>query len=180
MNTEETIAMAIEHGGELLDDHENADRRMLSFYPPELNAFARAIADRALRHPAPAQVAGDAGCPSCAGNRTKCLMTAGCNKHVKLYFSDGAKANGKSQFLSGSPREGFDPLVKLADAQAALAVQAAAIARLTADLTDAATTLRRYETLHRAKGTAKSTAKAEANAALAARFEATIAKGSGK
>lgn len=44
------------------------------------------------------------------------------------------------------------------------------------DLREAATTLRRYESLHRAKGTAESTAKADVNAALAARFEATIAK----
>lgn len=44
------------------------------------------------------------------------------------------------------------------------------------DLQEAAATLRRYEALHRAKGTEDSTAKAEVNAALAARFEATIAK----
>ncbi|WP_277963847.1 hypothetical protein [Pseudomonas sp. RIT-To-2] len=47
---------------------------------------------------------------------------------------------------------------------------------LLADLQEAAATLRRYETLHRAKGTPDSTAKAEVNATLAARFEATIAK----
>lgn len=47
---------------------------------------------------------------------------------------------------------------------------------LLADLQEAAATLRRYEALHRAKGTDDSTAKAEVNAALAARFEATIAK----
>lgn len=52
----------------------------------------------------------------------------------------------------------------------------AAAPELLADLQEAATTLRRYETLHRAKGTDDSTAKAEVNAALAARFEATIAK----
>jgi hypothetical protein len=45
-----------------------------------------------------------------------------------------------------------------------------------ADLREAANTLRHYETLHRAKGTAESTAKAEVNAKLAARFEVTIAK----
>lgn len=45
---------------------------------------------------------------------------------------------------------------------------------LLADLQEAATTLRRYETLHRAKGTDESTAKAEVNAELAARFESTI------
>lgn len=47
---------------------------------------------------------------------------------------------------------------------------------LLADLTEAAATLRRYETLLRAKGTDESTAKAEVNAELATRFEATIAK----
>jgi hypothetical protein len=46
---------------------------------------------------------------------------------------------------------------------------------LLADLREAAATLRRYEALHRAKGTDDSTAKAEVNAALASRFEATIA-----
>lgn len=44
------------------------------------------------------------------------------------------------------------------------------------DLTAAATQLRKYEALHRAKGTADSLAKAEVNAGLAARFEQTIAK----
>jgi hypothetical protein len=52
----------------------------------------------------------------------------------------------------------------------------AAAPDLLADLVEAAATLRRYETLHRAKGTDDSTAKAEVNAALASRFEATIAK----
>ena len=52
----------------------------------------------------------------------------------------------------------------------------AAVEGLLADLREAAATLRRYETLHRAKGTDDSTAKAEVNAALASRFEATIAK----
>ena len=47
---------------------------------------------------------------------------------------------------------------------------------LLADLRDAAYTLRRYEQLHRAKGTGDSMAKAEVNAVLALRFEATIAK----
>ena len=73
-----------------------------------------------------------------------------------------------------------EPLVKRSDAQAALAAKDAEIAQLTADLTEVASTLRRYEKLHRAKGTAESTEKAEVNAALAARFEATIAKESGK
>jgi hypothetical protein len=47
---------------------------------------------------------------------------------------------------------------------------------LLADLREAAATLRRYEALHRAKNTEDSLAKAEVNAALATRFEATIAK----
>lgn len=45
---------------------------------------------------------------------------------------------------------------------------------LLADLQEAATTLRRYESLHRAKGSGESIAKAEVNAELAARFESTI------
>lgn len=52
----------------------------------------------------------------------------------------------------------------------------AAAPELLADLITAATTLRRYEALHRAKGTAESTEKAEVNAELATRFEKTIAK----
>jgi hypothetical protein len=46
---------------------------------------------------------------------------------------------------------------------------------LLADLIEAAATLRRYEALHRSKCTDESTAKAEVNAALATRFEATVA-----
>lgn len=47
---------------------------------------------------------------------------------------------------------------------------------LLADLQQATATLRCYEALHRAKGGVESNAKAEVDAALAARFEATIAK----
>ncbi|QZP24188.1 hypothetical protein [Pseudomonas mosselii] len=43
------------------------------------------------------------------------------------------------------------------------------------DLIDAAAQLRKYEALHRAKGTADNLAKAEVNAELASRFEQTIA-----
>lgn len=50
------------------------------------------------------------------------------------------------------------------------------VTALKEDLKLAAVTLRHYETLHRAKGTAESDAKAEVNAALATRFEATLAK----
>ena len=46
--------------------------------------------------------------------------------------------------------------------------------RLRSNLELAAKTLRRYEALHRAKGTAESLKKAEANAELATRFEATV------
>lgn len=47
--------------------------------------------------------------------------------------------------------------------------------QLLADLIDAAAQLRKYETLHRAKKGELSTELADMNAALAARFEATIA-----
>lgn len=70
-------------------------------------------------------------------------------------------------------RERASELTALKAEIAAIKAQNAA---LLADLTQAAETLRRYETLHRAKGTADSTEKAEVNAALAARFEATIAQ----
>ncbi len=50
------------------------------------------------------------------------------------------------------------------------------LAELVADLTLAAQTLRRYEKLHREKGTEDSLAKAEVNAKLATRFEATLSK----
>ncbi|KPA95404.1 hypothetical protein [Pseudomonas asplenii] len=46
---------------------------------------------------------------------------------------------------------------------------------LLADLAEAAAQLRKYEALHRAKGTADSLTKAEVNAELASRFEQTIA-----
>jgi hypothetical protein len=48
------------------------------------------------------------------------------------------------------------------------------VVELVVDLELAAETLRRYEVLHRAKGTTESTEKAEVNAALAFRFESTI------
>ncbi len=55
----------------------------------------------------------------------------------------------------------------------------AAAPDLLADLREAAATLRRYESLHRAKGTDESIVKANVNAAMAARFESTIAKATG-
>ncbi|MBP0948903.1 hypothetical protein JTA33_00375 [Pseudomonas sp. 20GA0080] len=55
----------------------------------------------------------------------------------------------------------------------------AAAPDLLADLREAASTLRRYEAIHRSKGTDDSAEKAEVNAALAARFEATIDKAGG-
>lgn len=66
----------------------------------------------------------------------------------------------------------FKASAALEQANARLIAQAPT---LLADLTDAAAQLRKYETLHRAKGTPDSLEKAEVNAALAARFEATIA-----
>lgn len=56
----------------------------------------------------------------------------------------------------------------------------AAAPDLLADLVDAAAQLRTYEALHRAKNTEESKAKAEVNAALAARFEVTIARARGE
>lgn len=56
----------------------------------------------------------------------------------------------------------------------------AAAPDMLADLREAAATLRRYEDLHRAKNTEYSAKKADVNAALAARFEATIAKATGE
>lgn len=50
----------------------------------------------------------------------------------------------------------------------------AAAPMLLADLSEAAAQLRKYEALHRAKGTEDSLAKAEVNADLASRFEQTI------
>lgn len=72
-----------------------------------------------------------------------------------------------------------DEAIKFQDASYAVGRQRGAREAneaLVADLREAAATLRRYEALHRAKGTEDSTAKAEVNAALAARFEATIDK----
>lgn len=51
---------------------------------------------------------------------------------------------------------------------------------LLAQLKTAAKTLRKYEELHRAKGTEESTAKAEVNAELAKRFEESIYKATGE
>jgi hypothetical protein len=47
------------------------------------------------------------------------------------------------------------------------------------DLLEAAKTLRKYEALHRAKGTTESDVKAAANAEMAQRFEQTIARAIG-
>lgn len=66
------------------------------------------------------------------------------------------------------------------DVTAANAYLIAASPYLLEDLIDAAAQLRTYEALHRAKGTEESTTKAEVNAALASRFEATIARARGE
>lgn len=71
------------------------------------------------------------------------------------------------------PHGGEDEPLSRAIANAKLI---AAAPELLGDLREAAATLRRYESLHRAKGTAESDAKAEVNAGLASRFEATIRK----
>lgn len=60
------------------------------------------------------------------------------------------------------------------------AILMAAAPELLEALQQAAATFRKYEVLHRAKGTPDSEAKAVANAALAARFEKTIAKATGE
>ena len=73
---------------------------------------------------------------------------------------------------------GNSPRAQMANAQliaAAPRLLIAAAPRLLDDLVDAAAQLRKYETLHRAKGTADSLAKAEVNAELASRFEQPIA-----
>lgn len=71
--------------------------------------------------------------------------------------------------------KGLERLPELmANIRAEFAINHAAIALLTADLAEAAKTLRRYEVFHRAKGTEESNQKADVNAALAKRFETTI------
>lgn len=65
----------------------------------------------------------------------------------------------------------------MGDAEADLLL---ALPDLFEDLKVAAETLRRYESLHRAKGTEDSLEKAEANRLLAMRFEATLAKAAGE
>lgn len=97
---------------------------------------------------------------------------------VPKYIRDAVKALEKNCRAGDVIEGGTDEVLQIsADAQSAeLAALRAKNVALTADLTVAAATLRRYETLHRAKGTADSTAKAEVNAELAARFEATIAR----
>jgi len=79
------------------------------------------------------------------------------------------------------------PLIRLSDHEAVREALEVRIAELALDavglldnLIEAAKVLRKYEALHRAKGTADSEAKAEINAELATRFEATIAKAKGE
>lgn len=76
---------------------------------------------------------------------------------------------GKDRGWSGGVHEGILAEVRAFDHTAALI----------SDLSEAASTLRRYEKAHRAKGTDESTAKAEVNAILAERFEATLANVTG-
>ena len=84
----------------------------------------------------------DAGNPEIRSDSGQCLADAWS---YDLEYTDQARANAR--LIAQAPQ-------------------------LLADLIDAATQLRKYETLHRAKG---DTQKAEVNAALVARFEATIA-----
>jgi hypothetical protein len=88
-------------------------------------------------------------------------------------------AMGESVILRGTTTlcSGSDDRMAIAEANTDLACVAP---ELLTDLVDAASQLRTYEALHRAKGTEESTAKAEVNAALAARFEATIARARGE
>lgn len=82
-----------------------------------------------------------------------------------------------SPYSEGMRGSVCEPVGEMASPREALA-NARLIAQaptMLSDLTDAAAQLRKYETLHRAKGTPDSLEKAEVNAALAARFEATIA-----
>lgn len=88
---------------------------------------------------------------------------------------DAQTADGKLEIASSHPGillGGENPKGDTPIDNARLIAQAPT---MLADLTDAAAQLRKYETLHRAKGTPDSLEKADVNAALAARFEATIA-----
>ena len=91
---------------------------------------------------------------------------------VKALPSDGwmiADCGGCVTFSEAGPAE-----LSL-DLRRANAKLIAAAPAVLADLVDAAAQLRKYETLHRAKGTEDSLAKAKVNAELASRFEQTIA-----
>lgn len=99
------------------------------------------------------------------------LAAVGDYKAV-LLDEGGMQRQQQADIISGLLGMGLDHIVVASSRHPA----ESACDALLADLTEAAATLRRYETLHRAKGTADSTAKAEVNAKLATRFEATIAK----
>ncbi len=96
-------------------------------------------------------------------------------KHTPKPWKYGVRKDGSIWLSLGNPELGAHYQGDLVATEADAKLIAAA-PDLLADLQEAATTLRRYEALHRAKGTDDSTAKAEVNAALAALFEATIAK----
>ena len=102
------------------------------------------------------------------------------------YPMDVQTADGKQEICVPFDEAQRDMLFTMPQTKVASGDEAFANARLIAtapellsDLCDATATLRRYESLHRAKNTDESTAKAEVNAALAARFEKTIAKAKG-
>lgn len=86
-------------------------------------------------------------------------------------------ANGEKVVVSDGPALGSKTVFMSAEANANLVI---ASPNLYADLKTAAAQLRKYEELHRAKGTEDSLAKAEVNAELASRFEATLAKARGE
>lgn len=100
------------------------------------------------------------------GNTVYALMHHGWRKGVELFKN---RFSVQFSFDSSCSKEEIESTKQLI-----------AVAHdLLADLQESAATLRRYETLHRAKGTAEGDEKAEVNARLASRFEATIAKATG-
>lgn len=114
-------------------------------------------------------------CTSCGWNIDAAPSDEVMDQARQQAFDEGGTDEG-GYILDGDQ---FDEVVANACAAAVVdyALKSEDIrAELLADLQEAATTLRRYEVLHLAKGTEESTAKAKVNSELAARFEATIAK----
>lgn len=103
-------------------------------------------------------------------------------KYTEGPWSVGGKYAQKTVLLNAIGESiasgGNNRAVVGAELEASLLLASFAPQMLT-DLQEAAKTLRHYEALHRAKNTEESTKKADVNAALAARFEATITKATG-